>query len=63
MILRGICEKNAKEGEKFSKKRYFCCFFGFFVIFGALYSLSEVARARIKFFGQPHGIKEKIPKF
>ena len=58
-----FAKKNAKGRKKFPKKRYFCCFFGFFVIFGALYSLSEVARARIKFFGQPHGIKEKISQF
>ena len=58
-----FARKNAKGGKKFSKKRYFCCFFGFFVIFGALYSHSGVARAHIKFFGEPHGIKEKILKF
>ena len=64
MILKGICEKNAKGGGGgISKKTLFLLFFWVFVIFGALYSLSEVARARIKFFGQPHGIKKKILKF
>ena len=55
--------KKRKGGKEISKKRDFCCFFGFFVIFGARHSLSGVARARIIFFGHSHDIQENIFKF
>ena len=58
MIFKTLCQKNARGGE-ISKKRDFCCFFGFFVIFGARHSLSGVARARIIFL-VTHMIFKKI---
>ena len=61
--LKPFAKKTQGRGGGISKKRDFCCFFGFFVIFGARHSLSGVARARIIFFGHSHDIQENIFKF